>query len=112
MNWNLSVTVVRLIGLLLLAGAVPAVIAADPAPAPTPQQLGMSEQDWPWWRGPQRNGHANSQPAPPTTWSDSQNIQWKVPVPGKGHGSPTVVGDRIFLATSDPQQETQSVLFF
>ncbi|MCA9198199.1 MAG: PQQ-binding-like beta-propeller repeat protein [Planctomycetales bacterium] len=72
----------------------------------------MSEQDWPWWRGPQRNGHANLQPTPPTTWSDSQNILWKVPVPGKGHGSPTVVGDRIFLATSDPQQETQSVLCF
>ncbi len=37
---------------------------------------------------------------------------WKSPVPGRGHGSPTVVGDQVFLATADHEREVQSVLCY
>ena len=67
------------------------------------------QTDWPWWRGPTRNGIAAT--TAPTTWSDTENVLWKTPVPGRGHGSPCLVGDRIFLATAEETPEQlQSVL--
>jgi len=54
---------------------------------------------WPAWRGPLGSGVS---PAgnPPLTWSETQNIRWKVPVPGQGTSSPIVWGDRIFFLTA------------
>jgi len=56
-------------------------------------------QNWPQWRGPEATGVA---PAanPPAEWSESANIRWKVPVPGRGSGSPIVWGDRVFVLTA------------
>ncbi len=67
--------------------------------------------DWPWWRGPQRNGIGGDQPVP-TTLSDADNVVWKTPVPGRGHSSPTVVGDRVYLTTADEKKKVHSVLAF
>jgi outer membrane protein assembly factor BamB len=75
------------------------------------QQNSNSRGDWPNWRGPNHNGIAEGK-APPTTWSDSKNVVWKVSVPGRGHSSPTIVGNRIYLATADERQQTQSVVCF
>src|SRR4051812_15668219 len=66
--------------------------------------------DWPAWRGPTRDGIAPSGQNPPIQWSESEGILWKVPIPGKGHGSPTIVGEGIFFPTSDPRTKSQSVL--
>lgn len=66
--------------------------------------------DWPAWRGPTGDGIAAPGQNPPTTWSETNNIAWKVSLPGRGHGSPTVVGGQIFLATSAPDKRSQSVL--
>ncbi len=75
------------------------------------QNMGFTENDWPWWRGPQRNGVAAKQ-TPPLKWSATENVAWKTPVPGKGHSSPTVVGEHIYLATADYEKQQQSVLCF
>src|ERR1035437_2080710 len=53
---------------------------------------------WPRWRGPEFNGVARGDA--PLTWSDKDHIAWKVQVPGKGHSSPVIWGDRIFLTTA------------
>jgi len=66
--------------------------------------------DWPAWRGPTGDGMAASGQNPPVHWSETEGIAWKVGIPGRGHGSPTVVGDRIYLATADRVKQTQSVL--
>ena len=66
--------------------------------------------DWPAWRGPTRDGIAAPGQTPPVQWSETENILWKVPIPGRGHGSPTVVGNRIYLATADPDKRNQYVL--
>lgn len=66
--------------------------------------------DWPGWRGPTRDGIAASGQKPPERWSETEGILWKAPISGRGHGSPTVVGDRVYLATADPVKQTQSVL--
>jgi outer membrane protein assembly factor BamB len=71
-----------------------------------------AKADWPWWRGPTRDGVAVAEQAPPQTWSETENILWKAKVPGRGHASPTVCGDRVFLATADETQEIQSVLCY
>jgi outer membrane protein assembly factor BamB len=66
--------------------------------------------DWPWWRGPQRNGVAAADPRVPRTWSETENVVWKSVVPGRGHGSATVVGDRVLLAIAEPKEQFQGVL--
>ena len=60
-----------------------------------------AEKFWPQWRGPHATGvsrHAD----PPTVWSETQNIKWKVEIPGRGSSSPVVWGDRIYLLTAVP----------
>ena len=59
-----------------------------------------SAENWPGWRGPGRNGVSHEADLP-TTWSDTQNVAWKVHVPGLGVGGPIVWGDRIFVTDSD-----------
>jgi outer membrane protein assembly factor BamB len=69
-------------------------------------------KDWPEWRGPTHDGIAASGQAPPVEWNETTNVLWKVQIPGTGHGSPTVVGERIYLATAEPTKPSQSVLCF
>jgi len=71
---------------------------------------GIGPNDWPSWRGPTHNGVAAAGQNPPAEWSDSKNILWKADIPGRGHASPTVVGDFIYLPTADETKQTQSVI--
>ena len=73
--------------------------------------LNFSDTDWPWWRGPNRNGYANVDEAP-LEWGENKNVVWKTSIPGRGHSTPTVVGDHIFLLTADEEKQTQSALCF
>jgi len=56
----------------------------------------LSAADWPAFRGPNGDGVVND-PGVPKSWSATENVVWKVPVPGIGHSSPIVSGGRIFL---------------
>jgi outer membrane protein assembly factor BamB len=58
-----------------------------------------AEDFWPTWRGPAGTGAA-LKGNPPVTWSESENIKWKVEVPGQGQSSPVVWGNRIFFQTA------------
>lgn len=69
-----------------------------------------SAADWPAWRGPTMDGHAAAGQKPPLKWSESEGVLWKTPVRGRGHGSPTVVGGHVYLATADVETEEQLVL--
>jgi outer membrane protein assembly factor BamB len=68
--------------------------------------------DWPAWRGPTGDGHAAAGQKLPVKWSESENVLWKAEVRGRGHGSPIVVGDHVYLATADVETEEQLVLCF
>lgn len=68
--------------------------------------------DWPCWRGPTHDGHARPGQRVPLIWSARENVLWSVDVPGRGNGSPTVVGSRIYLATCDEGSGSQSLLAF
>jgi outer membrane protein assembly factor BamB len=52
-------------------------------------------QDWPQWRGPNRDNHLVGF-TPPKTWPKSLTIKWTVPV-GIGESSPVMVGDKIYV---------------
>src|SRR5262245_35006879 len=60
---------------------------------------GEGAKYWARWRGPSGQGLANGT-GYPDTWSATQNVAWKVPVPGSGNSSPIVWGDRIFMTTA------------
>lgn len=70
------------------------------------------QQDWPWWRGPARDGIVGEHQSVPTKFGQNEAVLWKSPVPGRGHGSPIVVGNRVFLATADETRQTQGVLAY
>ena len=53
-------------------------------------------EDWPRFRGPQGNGVSTDTEAP-LTWSDKDNLKWKIALPGPGSSSPIVSGNRVFL---------------
>ena len=55
-------------------------------------------ENWPQWRGP-RCDAVSRESGLPTEWSDSQNVVWKVPMPGIASATPVVWGDRIFLTS-------------
>lgn len=61
--------------------------------------LCLAAEDWPQFRGPGGQGHAGSTVAP-MRWSESQNVRWKVPVPGTGWSSPVVAHGRTWLTTA------------
>lgn len=62
--------------------------------------------NWHQFRGPLGTGVA-PRGNPPTEWSESQNIKWKVPIPGRGSSSPIVWGDRIYLLTAVKTERTK-----
>lgn len=74
--------------------------------------INLPHTDWPWWRGPLRNGTADAEQQPPLNFSAEENVRWKAQVPGRGYGSPTVVGKQVFLATCDEESGAQSLLCF
>jgi outer membrane protein assembly factor BamB len=78
----------------------------------TNEAIEFGPNDWPWWRGPNRDGVADPKQDPPTKWSETENVLWKSPVPGRGHGSATVVGDQVFLTAAEPDRQVQSVICF
>lgn len=62
---------------------------------------GSAMADWPQWRGPVANGTAPGA-TPPVEWSESQNVKWKVRIPGTGSSTPIISGDRVFVTTAVP----------
>ena len=70
-----------------------------------------AQNDWPWWRGPQLDGHSLASNLV-TSWGPNENLLWSVPVPGRGHSSPCIVGNHIFLTTADEAAEKQLIVCY
>ncbi len=86
-------------GLSLLAGPALAAHTGTNSPAD-------SLRNWPQWRGPMANGFAPLA-NPPTVWSETNNIRWKVELPGKGHSSPVIFGNRVYVMAASPVGDAQ-----
>ncbi len=55
--------------------------------------------DWPEFRGPDGQGHVEASELP-TQWSETQNIAWKVPIPGRGWSSPAILDSKAWMTTA------------
>lgn len=72
------------------------------APPPAVQQAEVQAGDqWPQWRGPLSTGVAPTA-NPPVEWNEESHVRWKAPLPGRGHASPIVWNDRVFIVTAIP----------
>jgi outer membrane protein assembly factor BamB len=66
----------------------------------------IQHDDWWQWRGPFNTGMAIGDA--PLRWSDTSGVTWKVPIAGRGHSTPVIVGDRLFLTTAIPTGRGQA----
>jgi len=78
----------------VLAAAVLLILSVLPPAGPA------RAENWPGWRGPRGDGSSLEKNLP-DRWNGprDENIAWKVEIPGKGHASPIVWDDRIFVVT-------------
>jgi len=65
------------------------------------QPVSESMHYWPQWRGPLATGEA-PYGNPAIQWNEKTNIRWKIPLPGLGHATPVVWGDRIYVLIASP----------
>jgi outer membrane protein assembly factor BamB len=71
--------------------------------------LAAQRGDWPDFRGPEGQGHAEARNVP-LEWSETTNIAWKVAVPGDGWSTPIVVDNRVWLTTAVDRGQSLRVL--
>jgi len=106
---------IALCGVALMAG--PVVSSGEEravaTPIPGPEALSAAQEPelrilvaegegqnyWPNWRGPSGQGIVDGT-GYPDTWSDTENVLWRATVPGRGHSSPIVWDNQIFLTTA------------
>lgn len=55
---------------------------------------------WPQFLGPNGDGHAAANAAPPLAWSETQSVRFKIPIDGRGWASPVVAGGLVWLANA------------
>ncbi len=67
--------------------------------------------DWPGWRGPTGQGFCEEKDIP-HTWSDKENVKWKVPLENQGNSTPVIWGDKIFLTQANKGGSQRSLLCF
>ena len=58
-----------------------------------------ADDNWTQWRGP-RNSGASHSAKPPVTWSETENIKWKVLIDGNGTSTPIVLENKVFVLTA------------
>lgn len=59
----------------------------------------LSAAEWPEWRGPGGQGHAQATGLP-ASWSETNNVTWKTELPGRAWSSPVIEGKNIWLTTA------------
>ena len=96
-------TALRFSQIVALGGlAALSALAGKPSASP--------EDAWMQWRGPLATGVA-PHAQPPVEWSEQKNLRWKIPLPGQGHSTPIIVGDRVYLTAAVPTGEPQPPVY-
>ena len=106
----------RLLSVVILAGLTMVLVPGQPLVGQVPgvrmvADEGEGAKYWPRWRGPSGQGVATGG-GYPDTWSATENVLWKTPVPGSGNSSPIVWGDRVFVTTAYEGGRRVSVLAY
>ena len=71
----------------------------------------LDAENWPGWRGPRGDGTSIDKGLP-TEWDGEtgKNILWKTPIPGKGHASPIIWKDRVFVVSCLPDEKSRVLM--
>lgn len=119
MKFSNEIRTILASGVSLFSAWFVAALSAAEAPDVTPVDgwdnlppAVAAADDWPWWRGPNRNNHAAAGQKPPLQWGEKENVLWRVELPGRGHSTPCIRGGRMFVSAGDRQQETVWLLCF
>ena len=97
----MHVTFFRLAVTAILCSAASLLSAGSPSD--------LADTDWPEFRGPTGQGHSPAVGLP-VTWSETENIAWKVAIPVRGWSTPLIRGDRIWITTADADGKTLRAL--
>jgi outer membrane protein assembly factor BamB len=77
-------------------------------PTPSAEMVwAPATDDWPCWRGP--DGSNRSAASAPHRWSATDGVRWQAKLPGRGHASVIVCGERLFAISSDEASSTQTL---
>ncbi|MAT14122.1 MAG: pyrrolo-quinoline quinone [Planctomyces sp.] len=60
----------------------------------------LQAENWPRWRGPDRSGISSEQSLP-TEWTKTENVAWRLPLPGHGGATPIIWEDKIFVTSAE-----------
>jgi outer membrane protein assembly factor BamB len=66
-------------------------------------------ENWQGWRGPNGDG-TSPEKGIPVKWSGTENIAWRIAIPGEGHSSPIIWGDKVFLTSSLTEKNKRILL--
>ncbi|MDQ3625094.1 MAG: PQQ-like beta-propeller repeat protein [Verrucomicrobiota bacterium] len=66
-------------------------------------------ENWPVWRGPRLDGTSLEKQIP-VKWSATENVVWRTELPGGGHASPILWGNKIFTVAADPGTEERLLI--
>ena len=72
---------------------------------------GLVAEDWAGWRGPRGDGHS-ADTGFPLQWSATDNVRWKVTLPGPGNSTPVVAGQFVFVSCASSEGRVRSLLCF
>ena len=67
------------------------------------------QANWPAWRGAQGTGVTTEKDLP-MTWSDTENVRWKIPLPDRGNSTPVIWGDKIFVTQAMEKENLRSLM--
>jgi outer membrane protein assembly factor BamB len=102
------------VGVAFLVAGISSAVPAAQQPSSDVRMLaveGEGSNYWPSWRGPSGQGLVSGAKYP-DTWSATDGVLWKKPVPGEGNSSPIVWGDRLFVTTAYDGGRRLSLLAF
>src|ERR1017187_1373579 len=71
--------------------------------------VAAAAENWPCWRGPRLDGTSHEKDVP-VYWSATSNVLWRADLPGLGHASPIVCGDRVFTVSALPEAQERLLL--
>ena len=71
--------------------------------------ISVCAENWPGWRGPRGDGSSTEKNLP-VKWSAAENVAWKAALPGRGHASPIVWQEQVFLVACLPERQERVLL--
>ncbi len=68
-------------------------------------------ENWPAFRGPQGTG-VSAEKALPPSWSDKENVRWRIALPDRGNSTPAVWGERVFVSQAIQKESRRTLMCF